>query len=95
MSSVANLRTFVLIIVAGAVSSGASSAGRQLEPYTEQIEGTLVSFDMIPVPETDVALIDPQTGDERVVVRGGFWIGAVIGRPAPGLRPPSRGRGHS
>ena len=63
----------------GALPAVAATAGeaprRQFEPYTEQISGTLVSFAMIPVPASTVTLIDPQTGAQEEIDRGGFWIG--------------------
>ena len=51
------------------------STGQQLEPYTEQISGTLVSFAMIPVPVATVTRIDPQTGEPDEIEGDGFWIG--------------------
>lgn len=55
---------------------GAGSPARQLEPYSETIAGTVVSFDMMPVAGGAVTITDPEApGGERVVEVEPFWIG--------------------
>jgi len=66
----------VLVGMGVVVFSGAGSPARQLEPYSETIAGTLVSFDMMPVPGGAVTITDPEAPDDkRVVEVAPFWIG--------------------
>lgn len=51
-------------------------ASGQLEPYTETIGGTTVSFDMMPVPGGNVSVPDPAEPDgSRVIEVAPFWMG--------------------
>lgn len=55
---------------------GAAPTARQFEPYSETIAGTVVSFDMMPVPSGTVTITDPEApGGERVVDVAPFWMG--------------------
>jgi len=47
----------------------------QLKPYTETIQGTLVKFDMVPVPGGTYTVVDPDTGKSRKVTIKPFYIG--------------------
>jgi len=69
------VRTLVVGMVVVLAAAGGSSA-RQLEPYRETIEGTLVGFDMMPVSGGAVTIPDPAAPDgERVVEVAPFWMG--------------------
>ena len=71
------VRTLIFGMVVVLVSAGASSA-RQLAPYRETIEGTLVGFDMMPVSGGAVTIPDATApGGERVVEVAPFWMGAT------------------
>ena len=52
---------------------GAGSSSTQLAAYRDTIEGTLVVFEMVPVPPGSVAVVGPE-GRQTVEV-GPFWIG--------------------
>ena len=66
----------VLVGMGVVVISGAGSPARQLEPYSETIAGTMVSFDMMPVPGAAVTITGPRApGSERVVEVAPFWMG--------------------
>ena len=72
-SGVVRLLVFAMCVV---VISGAGSVPQRLEPYSETIAGTLVSFDMMPVPGGVVSITDPETPDaNRLVEVAPFWIG--------------------
>ena len=69
------VRTLVVGMVVVLAAAGGSSA-RQLEPYRETIEGTLVGFDMMPVSGGAVTIPDPAAPDgERIVEVAPFWMG--------------------
>ncbi len=51
-----------------------SGTGSQLEPYTETISGTVVTFEMIPVAGGSLAVADAADA-ESVLAVGDFWIG--------------------
>lgn len=66
----------LLIVMGVVVISAAASAARQLEPYRETIAGTLVDFDMMPVPGGAVTIPDAAAPDgQRAVEVEPFWIG--------------------
>lgn len=58
------------------VMSGTRSAPQRLEPYSEAIGGTLVSFDMMPVSGGVARVADPEAPDgNRLIEVAPFWIG--------------------
>jgi formylglycine-generating enzyme required for sulfatase activity len=67
----------VLLVGMGVVALfGAGAPVRQLEPYSETIVGTVVGFDMMPVPGGTVTLTDSEApNDERVIEVEPFWMG--------------------
>ncbi len=74
--AVAPTARFVLVVIGVLVISGAGPAARQLAAYEETIDGTVVSFDMMPVPGGTVTIADPSSPDgERVVEVEPFWMG--------------------
>lgn len=54
---------------AASEAASAQSATQELAPYTERLAGTLVEFEMVPVPGGTVVV------DGREVKVGPFWIG--------------------
>jgi len=70
------IRRILLVGLGIVVLSGAASAPRQLEAYSETIAGTVVSFDMMPVAGGTVTIGDANApGGRRVVDVEPFWIG--------------------
>ena len=83
----------VLLIVSCAVSIGAQAkkatpakgkaaavkppAPKPLKPYTESIQGTLVKFDMVPVPGGSYTITNPDTGRSQKVAIKPFYIGKM------------------
>lgn len=51
----------------------ADTSGAELDPYTEELAGTTVTFDMVPVPAGSVEM-PAEGGTEEVTVEP-FWIG--------------------
>jgi len=48
----------------------------QLEPYTEAISGTLITFDMVPIPGGSLSVADPANSDiKRILKIDDIWIG--------------------
>jgi formylglycine-generating enzyme required for sulfatase activity len=58
-----------------AMNTAAQSAGKTLAAYTETIPGTVVKFDMVPVPGGTYTITDPKTGKPRQVTIKPFYIG--------------------
>jgi formylglycine-generating enzyme required for sulfatase activity len=58
-----------------AVNAAAQSAGKTLAAYTETIPGTVVKFDMVPVPGGTYTINDPKTGKPKQVTIKPFYIG--------------------
>jgi len=58
-----------------AMNTAAQSAGKTLAAYTETIPGTVVKFDMVPVPGGTYTINDPKTGKPRQVTIKPFYIG--------------------
>jgi len=58
-----------------AMNTAAQSAGKTLAAYTETIPGTVVKFDMVPVPGGTYAITDPKTGKPKQVTIKPFYIG--------------------
>jgi len=52
------------------------AAAQELQPYTETLEGTLVTFDMIPVPGGTYQYSDPEQGGAMTTVElKPLWLG--------------------
>ena len=50
--------------------------GLQLEPYTETISGTLITFDMVPITGGSLSVADPANSDiKRIIKIEDIWIG--------------------
>ena len=50
--------------------------GLQLEPYTETISGTLITFDMVPITGGSLSIADPANSDiNRIIKIDDIWIG--------------------
>ena len=48
----------------------------QLEPYTETIPGTLITFDLVPIPGGSLSVANPENLDiERILKVDDIWIG--------------------
>ena len=48
----------------------------QLEPYTETIPGTLITFDLVPIPGGSLSVANPENLDiERILEVDDIWIG--------------------
>jgi len=58
-----------------AVNAAAQSAGKTLSAYTETIPGTVVKFEMVPVPGGTYTINDPKTGKPEQVTIKPFYIG--------------------
>ena len=58
-----------------AMNTAAQSAGKTLSAYTETIPGTVVKFEMVPVPGGTYTINDPKTGKPRQVTIKPFYIG--------------------
>ena len=58
-----------------AVNTAAQTGGKTLSAYTETIPGTVVKFDMVPVPGGTYTITDPKTGKLRQVTIQPFYIG--------------------
>jgi len=58
-----------------AMNTAAQSAGKTLAAYTETIPGTVVKFDMVPVPGGTYTITDPKTGKPEQVTIKPFYIG--------------------
>jgi len=58
-----------------AVNAAAQSAGKTLSAYTETIPGTVVKFEMVPVPGGTYTINDPKTGKPKQVTIKPFYIG--------------------
>ena len=76
---VVSMDIIVLFSAAAATAATAAAtapAARQLEPYRETIAGTVVGFDMMPVPGGTVTIADPEApGGERVIEVSPLWMG--------------------
>ncbi len=54
----------------------APAYGQGLKPYAEAISGTLVKFDMVPVPGGKIEMANPEKAGETLTVElKSFWIG--------------------
>ncbi len=58
-----------------AVNTAAQTGGKTLSAYTETIPGTVVKFEMVPVPGGTYTITDPKTGKPRQVTIKPFYIG--------------------
>jgi len=72
----------VVLLCAGALILGlaavSTAAGDATPPaaYTQSISGTLVKFDMVPVPAGEISMPDPaKKGGTKKIKVGPFWIG--------------------
>ncbi|MGQ9730733.1 MAG: formylglycine-generating enzyme family protein [Candidatus Zipacnadales bacterium] len=63
------------LAVGGVMLASTPVFAQSLEPYTEVLEGTLVTFDMVPVPGGLYEYTDPNTGQTTTVEIKPFWIG--------------------
>src|SRR5687768_17116297 len=65
---------FSIFIIAATLPAWGAEGGRQ--PYTEAIPGTLIKFDMVPVPGGTFTMSDPKSGKPgpSVTVKP-LWIG--------------------
>ena len=62
----------VATIFLGIVPGDAS----QLEPYTETMPGTLITFDLVPIPGGSLSVANPENLDiERILEVDDIWIG--------------------
>lgn len=53
----------------------AAAAGPPLEPYTQEISGTVVTIDLVPIPRGSVRIPDPdKPGAAKSVDIGPFWV---------------------
>jgi formylglycine-generating enzyme required for sulfatase activity len=68
------LRRLPWMMLLGAAFSGAAHAAEKFENYTEKIEGTLVSFEMIAVPAGGFEFAIGEERPRRVEVKR-FWMG--------------------
>jgi formylglycine-generating enzyme required for sulfatase activity len=76
-------RTCAVVALICAISASAFAAGGDAcskstkpAPYTETIPGTLVTFQMLPIPAGEISMPDPdKKGNLRKVKVGPFWIG--------------------
>lgn len=83
MKHAAESRTGLLLLALAALAAGCrpaareapepAAAGAPLAPYRDSIPGTLVTFEMVPVPGGTVAV--EGTGGMRVETVQAFWIG--------------------
>jgi len=65
-----------LAVVATIFAGALSGIGLQLEPYTETISGTVVTFEMIPIPGGSLTVADAaDPGAEVILTVDDFWIG--------------------
>lgn len=65
-----------LAVIVTIVLGTFSGTGSQLEPYTETISGTVVTFEMIPVPGGSLTVADAAAAGAGVVLEvDDFWIG--------------------
>ncbi len=65
-----------LLVIATIFLGTFSATGSQLEPYTETISGTVVTFEMIAVPGGSLTVADAaDAGGAGVLEVGDFWIG--------------------
>lgn len=63
-------------LLVGLLVASAVTAPQDLEPYTESLEGTLVKFEMVPVPGGTYEYADPENGGAIVAIEiKPFWIG--------------------
>lgn len=67
------LRTFTFLLLLSAGAARASAQSSVMAAYVEKIPGTLVSFEMMPVPAGTVQMETPDGA--RTVQVGEFWIG--------------------
>jgi len=58
-----------------AVNAAAQTGGKTLSAYTETIPGTVVKFEMVPVPGGTYTINDPKTGKPKQVTIKPFYIG--------------------
>lgn len=66
-------RVLTVSLIGSIVAPG---PGPQLEPYTETISGTVVTFDMIPVTGGSVTVLDPEDPSANTIIEvSDFWIG--------------------
>jgi formylglycine-generating enzyme required for sulfatase activity len=71
-----HVRPAIIVTIVVLSSAGAARAAAQnpsMAPYTETVDGTLVSFEMMPIPAGTVQMTTPQ--GTRDVAVGPFWIG--------------------
>lgn len=70
-----------MLLSAAAVSllwAGATVGAQELEPYTETLAGTLVEFEMVPVPGATYEMANPEEpGATLTCELKSFWIGKV------------------
>jgi formylglycine-generating enzyme required for sulfatase activity len=66
------LRAFMFLLLLSAGAARASAQSSDMAPYVETIPGTLVSFEMMPVPAGTVQMDTP--AGARTVEVGAFWI---------------------
>lgn len=66
----------VMALTVGASAQGTKPAiAKPLTAYTETIPGTVVKFDMLPVPGGTYTITDPKTGKPKQVTIKPFYIG--------------------
>lgn len=58
-----------------AMNTAAQTGGKTLSAYTETIPGTVVKFEMVPVPGGTYTINDPKTGKPKQVTIKPFYIG--------------------
>lgn len=61
----------------GKATAAKPKAPQPLKPYTETIQGTLVKFDMVPVPGGTYTITDPESGKTTKVAIKPFYIGKM------------------
>jgi len=65
-------------LAAGWLQPSPVAVAQELEPYTEKLEGTLVEFEMVPVPAGTYEMANPEEAGETLSVEfQGFWMGKV------------------
>jgi formylglycine-generating enzyme required for sulfatase activity len=66
----------MLGLALAALALSCPAHAQELQPYTELLEGTLVKFDMVPVPGATYEYADPEAEGAKVTVEiKPFWIG--------------------
>ena len=70
--SIARFSAIGLVAVLCLIGAGLA---QDLEPYEETLEGTLVKFDMVPVPGGAYEFANPDTEETESLEIGPFWIG--------------------